>query len=146
MDNQDKQPPLHQQQPVQQVVATPAPGTAIPTPNHDPKPNISDKQALAILMINNLDSSHAAHAQPKRKVPVSLLITLATAVTIIIVAGAIVGSLKSHTNSKTSSSGSTAPSSSSSDTNSNSPTDQTNGQINQDVDSCSNPLTAISQC
>jgi hypothetical protein len=108
MDSQSPPPEVHDRQPVRQAVVPPALGSAIPTSDTNPKLNISDDAARALLAINNLQSTHAQHKE--KKLPIGLLISLAAVV------------------------------------DNNSPANQTYNQINQDVDSCANPTTAISQC
>jgi hypothetical protein len=140
VDNKNQQSEAHDQLSVRRAAITPVPGPTIPNSNNNPKLNIPDEQAQALLTINNLQSSHAKHKSTKPRI--SLLITLAMVVIIVIIASIVLDSLKSRTNSKTPSPNSVVPSSSSSNTN----TDSTTKQINQDVNSCTNPLVAVSQC
>jgi hypothetical protein len=142
MDNQNQQPVSNGPQPIRQVETTITTVHEPATPNsahNKPKLNISDEQAQAILAINNLQRSPT---QAKNtKMPISLIITLIAVVAIAIVASILVGNIKPKVHAKTSPSSTTSNSSSSGTTN-----DSTTNQINQDVGSCSNPLTAISQC
>jgi len=144
MDNRNQKPTVHDQRPVRQAVTTPVPKPAIPSSDNNPKLDISAEQAQALLAINDLQSSHAHHKNPK--LPIGLLITLATVVAIVIIASILLSGLKSRTDSNKPSSSSGESNSSSSNTNNNSASSQTDNQINQDVNSCSNPVTAVSQC
>ncbi len=141
MDNQDQQPTVRNQQPVRQVATTPATVSLTPNSDHRPKLNLSNEQARALLTINNLEGGHVQQHKSK-KLPISLLITLATLVIIVIAASIILSGLKPGTSSKTPPSGSTTSSSPSS----NSSSDKTTEQINQDVTSCANPVVNVSQC
>lgn len=139
MDDQSRQPLEINQQQTKQPETPTAPGPITHNQDHKTKLNISDEQAQALLAINNLQRS-----PPKQhtRAPVGLLITLATIVVLVIVASVILSNIKPGSNTTTTTSGSSTPSSSSSSEKN----DGTTNQINQDVNGCSNPLTAISQC
>lgn len=135
-----QQPIVRNPLPAEKVATTIAPGPAAPNLEHDSKLDISDAQARALLTINNLQSGHVPHKSTKP--PIGLLVTFATVVLLVVIASFVLGNHASRTNLNPSSSNSATPSSSRPDTNNSS----TTNQINQDVNSCSNPLIAVSQC
>jgi hypothetical protein len=132
MDNQN-------QQPIQRTTTTSPPKTASPNPVQNPRIKMTDEQAQALLAINLLQNGQSLPT--KKSFPMMLIVSLITVVALAIIASVLVGNLKGKTTSNTSSSSSTPSSTNSTENN-----DGTTKQINQDVKSCSNPLTAISQC
>lgn len=104
-----------------------------------PKPQFSDSEAQALLSISNLQTDR----HPKTKLPLSLLITIAALVVIVIAASYALSALKHGTRANTANSSNSlglpnqsVPSSGKGVSN----------QINQDVKSCSNPVNASLVC
>ncbi len=104
-----------------------------------PMLEVPDKTAQALLMISDAQSNHRSQA----KLPVGLLIALVTLVIVVAAASFLLSNIKPGGSSKVSSS--PGPASPSSQTNPNS-TKNISNQINKDASSCSNLVTALSQC
>jgi ATP-dependent Zn protease len=137
MENQRPGSTESAQQPTPQPELTTNPA-AIPAQQVDAsKILVSDADAQALLTIQNLQSGSVQHKQAKLNL--GLLITLALVVLMVVFASYMLSSLKSGKNTQ-------STTSSSSQSNAGSATDNTSNQINQDVHSCSNLSTAISQC
>jgi 8-oxo-dGTP pyrophosphatase MutT (NUDIX family) len=128
-------------QKMQHTLAT-SPAATAAQPGLQPKPElqVSDAEAKALLLINNLQASQ----QPKTKSPVKLklLIAVAGLIIFVVIASMLVGAFKTKGSSLTSgSSGLGLPT----QTNPSKGSDVTN-QVNQDVKACSNPLNGITSC
>jgi len=94
------------------------------------------EQAQALLAIN------AAEAKQKDgpKLPMGLIVTVLVLVALVFVASSLIGGMSKKPASKSPSSTGAASSSNTS------PSGATSDQINHDVQSCSNPTTALSEC
>lgn len=101
-----------------------------------PEPHVSDADAQALLMTSNIQTMH----RQKSKRPTMLLITALTLIVLVIAASYALGSLKHGSNSSNSTGGANQS------TSTNSQTQSVTNQVNQDVKSCSNLSTAVSQC
>jgi hypothetical protein len=136
MEIQGQQPAANDQQPAPQPQAPPSPGGAVPQQQNKSSSNLSDADAQALLAIHNLQSS--GNLGQKHKSHIGLLVTVITVVILALFASYMLNSLKPGTNAKTSNAGMVQPNGGS--------TNNTTNQINQDVHSCSNVSTAVSEC
>jgi hypothetical protein len=139
MDSQNKQPispsQIPKQQPLKPIEHEPGnTGQA-----NNPKQAISDAESQALLTI----TSSGSNQHPKTKAPLRMLISAIVIALFVILAASFLlgGGFKSLT--KGSSGSSSSGSSNQSDPSS---TKGTYNQINQDEKSCTNPLTAVSEC
>lgn len=131
MDTLDQQPNIPKP-----PETSPAPAVAPVNQTAKPEPRVTDADVQALLMTSNIQTMH----RQKSKRPTMLLITALILVVLVIVASYALGSLK-HGASTSNNLGGTSQSSSS-----NSQTQSVTNQVNQDVKSCSNLSTAVSQC
>lgn len=119
------------------------PAQAQPTPVNklgEPKKAMTDADAQALLATFNMQNPK----KEEHKLPMGMLITIATLILIVIIASVSIGALKSKGGSSPSNTGNTGSSSSSNQ--SNSATDNTSNEINNDANSCANPAVAVSEC
>lgn len=131
MDNQNQK----SEQPAANTVAQPAapalsPLTPAPQPTDKPKLEVSDTVAQSLLMIDGMQDSN----KKKLRLPLGLLVSIAVVIVLLFAASYMISSTKPNKN-KTNTNGSQS-------TDSNS----VSNQINQDVQSCSNVVNAVSQC
>lgn len=137
MDNKNQQPVYPDQPAAPRPVVLPTQEITRTAQEDKPKLIVSDGEAQALLALNNLRAGQG----PKAKLPPTrFLIIIALA----ILTSFAIGAVKTGSNSKSSSSGSNLgiP-------NQAVPTngrDNVTNQINKDVNSCANPLTAMSYC
>jgi hypothetical protein len=118
------------------------PFSAQPNPGSQqdkPKIKISDSEAQALLLVQNLQTSQG----PKRVLPAKLLIITGILVTLVILASFLLGAIKPSSNSPSTSptSGLGIPNQTNTYTGSG-----TSSQINQDVKACANPVNAMTVC
>lgn len=139
MDSKDQLPTEATHEAKPQPVVPPTQAVTPAAQPAKPKLDISDGAAQALLMINDLQ----AKSRPTKKYPTKLLIAAAALILLVVVASILLGTIKSNGASTSSGSGSGIglPNQSDSGTGSN-----TTNQINQDVNSCSNPVNAVSVC
>ncbi len=102
----------------------------------EPKKEMTDADAQALLATFN--TQNKVNAKPEHKLPMGMIFTILTLIVLAIMASALMGYLKSK--------GSTGQSDTSTSGQNGSPTNSTSNQINNDVQSCSNPTVAISEC
>jgi hypothetical protein len=139
MDNKGQQPATTSQTANPQPVVSPPQTVAAANPQDKPKLDISDNEAQAILMINNLQGRQ----KPKTKPPIKLLIAVLGLILVVVLVSFLLGAFKPGGGTKASNSGSGIglP-------NQSNPTsgNDVSKQINQDVNTCSNPVNATTVC
>jgi hypothetical protein len=133
MEDQNRQPLAHDQSLDPQPVSQPIPNGATSNQIDKAKLEIPDATAQALLMINGVQATK----QPKSGPSLGLIISVVMLIAAVVIVSFLVGNIKPGKNSK---------SPGSSDQSTQRSTDSTTNQINQDVNSCSNPAIAISQC
>lgn len=101
--------------------------------------SVSDAEAKALLLINNLEASK----QSKRKLPLGIIISIVSLIIMAVVVSMLVGSFKSGGNAGSGGSlgGVGLPGQSSPSTG-----HDVSNNINQDVKTCSNPVNATLVC
>ena len=137
MDNPTSPSGTNDQQPASQPEATSHLETAPPQLSSQPSPGLSDADARALLATHNLQTGSSQLKQSKHHI--GLLVTIATLIILALFTSYMLGSLKSKDTSKSTTSNSGQPTAGSTN-------DSTTNQINQDVNSCSNVTTAVSEC
>jgi len=137
MDIPGQQPPVTTEQATPQPSMPPAPAP-VPISSVKPSLEIPDAAAQALLAINNVGSSQ----KTKLRLPVGMIITIIVLILLVAVASTLVGKTSSSKGSTTTSPQTNTGSSSQSDTTENGG----DKQINQDVNSCSNVVNAVSEC
>jgi len=135
MDDKNQQPVPPNQPVVAQPVAPPTQPAISAIQPDKPALNISDTDAASILAINNLQAGEG----PKKKLPKKLILTVGVLIALAILTSYLLGSAKSATSSSGSSLG--VPSQSDPSTE-----NGTANQVNQDVKSCANLVTAATAC
>jgi hypothetical protein len=138
MDNQDQQPPVHTEPVSNQAIAPAAPITTTGPRTSQSALDIPDKAAQALLTINGLGSSQ----KPKIKLSPMLIIAILVLVLLVALSDILLGKAK-PSGSIPASSSTTSGESSQSDTSANK---NATNQINQYVNSCTNPVNAASEC
>lgn len=139
MDNQDQQPGANSQPVDPQPIAIPTHNMAATPQQKKPELNLSDQEAQAILAINNIEASQ----HRKLKLPIGMLITIAVLIVLVAAASYMLSSLKTGNNTK---SANTTNTGSSSDQSTSATGKGVDNQVNQDVNSCSNVVNALSEC
>jgi cytoskeletal protein RodZ len=138
MDNQNQQPLAHTEPASSEPVVAPVRAAVSQAQIEKPKLEISDETAQALLVVNGIQAGQ----RQKTKLPVTLIISIIIVILLAILSNALLGKVK--TNGSTSASKSTNSSSASqSDT---APGSSVDNQINHDVNSCANPVNAVSDC
>ena len=132
MDNLSQHPGTPEQPATAQPVVIPNTAATVPQQAEAPKRNFTDADAQAILAMHNLQNNGD---QRKGKSHLGLFITIIAVVLLTLFASYMLNTLKPAGKTNATSSGSNA-----------SATTDTTNQINQDVKSCSNLSTAVSQC
>jgi len=136
MDDQNQQPSVPAKPVPPQPVVAPAPVALASEQIEKPKLDISDETAQALLVVNNIQAGQ----RQKSKLPVTLIISIAVVILLAILSSALLGKVKSGASTLSSSStnsGATSQSGSAA---------SVDKQINQDVNSCTNPVNAVSDC
>lgn len=137
MDNHSERPaPDDQPLPPQPQVISNA-GALEPQQAKKANISISDADAQALLAIHNLQSS--GNTQKNNKVHIGLIVTVIALVILALFASYMLNGLKVGNNAK-------SPANNAAQSSSGSSSDTTTNQINQDVHSCSNVTTAVSEC
>ena len=142
MDEQNQLPNTNSQsvnpQPAAPPATTPS-GPASPVAQvAKPELNVSDKEAQALLAINNI----GAGQHTKHKLPLGMIITILVLLVLVAFASHMIGDLQSKKTVNTANGMSTG-----SPSQTNSSTGQgVDKQVNQDVNNCSNVVNALSEC
>jgi len=131
MDNAEKPAAPAGQVPVTPQPISPAPQTAAGAPQSDkPELAIPDSAAIDLLKLDNLQAApHTTH-----RFPAKIVIAVIVLIILVLAASAAPGLLK--TKQATDTGGQ----------NSGSAADDTSKQINTDVESCINPVNAVTSC
>lgn len=139
MDHQSQQPVTNAQTTNSRPVEPLAQTVAAANQQDKPQLDLSVNQAQALLTINNLQPRQ----QPKTKLPIKVVIAILGLITLVVLISFALGAFKPGGSLKSSNpaSGLGVPNQS----------DPKNGkdvsnQINQDVNTCSNPLNATTVC
>lgn len=140
MDDQNQQPPARVEPTSPQPVVAPVPAAVVPQQQTEkPKLDVSDEAAQALLMFNGVQASQ----KPKAKLPITLIISIIVLILLAILSNALLGKAKSTSGSTSSSN---ATNSGATNQSGNAPSSSVDSQINQDVNSCTNPVNAVSSC
>ncbi|HET9098508.1 MAG TPA: hypothetical protein VFN51_02725 [Candidatus Saccharimonadales bacterium] len=129
--------PDTQTSPVQAPEAANPAAEPLPVESKKPSLNLSDAEAQALLLVNGVQAAQVRH----KKLPLGILITVASLIILAVMAALVVSSLKPGGGVKSGSSSIGLPNQASPSTGG----DVTNN-INQDVQTCSNPVNASLVC
>jgi hypothetical protein len=138
MDNQNQQLTATGQTTNQQSVVPPTQTITVANQLVKPRLNIFDSEAQSILSINNLQVTQ----HPKTKAPIKLVIAAMGLIVIVVLVSYLIGSFKPGRGSNSSISGGLGLPSQSNPTSGSG----VSKQINQDVKTCANPLSAATVC
>jgi cytoskeletal protein RodZ len=138
MDNQTQQHLTHTEPADSEPIAERVPTAAPRVQTERPKLEVSDETAQALLVVNGTQAGQ----RQKTKLPVTLIMSIIIVILLAILSNALLG--KAKTNGRASTSETTSSGAASqSDT---APGSSVDNQINQDVNSCANPVNAVSDC